>query len=251
VLRGLIASLRAVRDEARSLGVPDDFLHTLIERFVEGFRRLDGLPRDDPFWQGSNRRPTRYKMGDYCRKLAEEDPDDEQPPFMQAAAQVLVGHYFDPTTWRRLISCGRAGASWAVYAALIGVHFGGYDTAPEVMRFLQGSELCGEARPTIDALTSSEVAWVRDWAGAIADGCGGGAQLLPRNPEDRRRNRSRTWRKKTGFPVAAKLMAMLGIKPHGPHEVEVMRMVKGMKRAAERAPTKASTGIAWARRVCG
>jgi hypothetical protein len=170
VLRGLVASLRAVRDEARSLGVPDDFLHTMIEGFVEGFRRLDGLPRDDPFWAETNRRPTRFKMGDFCRKLAEDDPEYVQLLMMQSAVQVLVGHYFDPITWRRLISCGRAGVSWALYAALMGIHFGGYETAPAVMQFLDDSGLYDEAQSAIDLLAGSDVPWVREWAETIVRG---------------------------------------------------------------------------------
>lgn len=46
------------------------------------------------------------------------------------------------------------------------------------------------------------------------------------------------WRKKSGLPDSVTLMAKMGIDPHGPHEVDFMRMMKdGKKRAAQAPPT--------------
>jgi hypothetical protein len=127
VLRGIVASLRAVWDEAPSFGVADDFLRRMTGDFIECLRRLDGLPRDDPFWEGTNRRPTQYKMIDFCRKAIRDDPEEEGDAYrMLAAVEVLSGHYFDPLAWGRLLTEGLSNASWPVYAALIGSHFGGY-----------------------------------------------------------------------------------------------------------------------------
>jgi hypothetical protein len=43
------------------------------------------------------------------------------------------------------------------------------------------------------------------------------------------------WRKKTTLPDALTMLARAGVDPHGPHEVEIMRMTKAMKKSAEQA----------------
>lgn len=47
-------------------------------------------------------------------------------------------------------------------------------------------------------------------------------------------------RQKAALPSPEKMLARLGIDPHGPHEIDVMRMVKAEK-AAERATTKGAS----------
>ena len=37
---------------------------------------------------------------------------------------------------------------------------------------------------------------------------------------------------------------MAGIDPHGPHNVEVMRLTKQMRKAGERAPKRAAVTVA-------
>ncbi len=59
------------------------------------------------------------------------------------------------------------------------------------------------------------------------------------------------WRKKAALPDAETMLAMAGIDPHGPHEIEVMRLTKQMKKAAAQAPGKAGARIALSRRLPG
>jgi hypothetical protein len=47
-------------------------------------------------------------------------------------------------------------------------------------------------------------------------------------------------RKKLSLPDALTLMAMIGIDPLGPHEIDVQRAVKRKKKAAEKAPGNCS-----------
>lgn len=46
-----------------------------------------------------------------------------------------------------------------------------------------------------------------------------------------------------------KILAKLGIDVRGPHPVDVLRLKKAMKRAAERAPAKGASGIASSSRL--
>ena len=44
--------------------------------------------------------------------------------------------------------------------------------------------------------------------------------------------------KKTTLPDAVTMLARAGIHPNRPHDVEVLRLTKAMKKAAEKAPGK-------------
>lgn len=43
-------------------------------------------------------------------------------------------------------------------------------------------------------------------------------------------------RQKAALPSPERLLALLGIDPHGPHEIDVLRMVKDGKKRAAQAP---------------
>lgn len=51
------------------------------------------------------------------------------------------------------------------------------------------------------------------------------------------------WRQQAGLPSPEGLLALLGISPGGPHEIDVMRLVKDEKRRAAQKPSTTSTGI--------
>ena len=52
-------------------------------------------------------------------------------------------------------------------------------------------------------------------------------------------NEYAAWRRKTMLPDAATLLALAGTSPGAPHEVEVMRLTKAMKRAERAQPAVA------------
>lgn len=170
VVSALVASIRSIRKEAQALGIADAFLDRITDDLIVCFRKLDTLPRDDPFWEGTNRRPTENKLGSFSKEAIGRSPEDPLAYRMRAAVQVLVGNYFDPEIWMWLCSRERVDVSWPVYAGLIGV-VGGYDTAPEVVRFLRQAGLCDEARTTLNDLMRSSHTWVGDWAKQVATGC--------------------------------------------------------------------------------
>lgn len=52
------------------------------------------------------------------------------------------------------------------------------------------------------------------------------------------------WRRKTTLPDAATLLALAGISPRAPHDVEVMRLIKTMKKTDERTPMQSPLHLA-------
>jgi hypothetical protein len=58
------------------------------------------------------------------------------------------------------------------------------------------------------------------------------------------------WRQNNGLPDPVAMLLKLGIDPHGPREVDVMRMVKDeKKRSGGSAPAKASSRHGVARTI--
>lgn len=56
-------------------------------------------------------------------------------------------------------------------------------------------------------------------------------------------------RQKMTLPSPATMLTLLGIDPHGPHDVEVMRMTKAMKKAADQAHARAKSRFGVARTI--
>ncbi|WP_337173532.1 hypothetical protein [Paludisphaera sp.] len=48
-------------------------------------------------------------------------------------------------------------------------------------------------------------------------------------------------RQKAGLPDPTTMLALLGVDPHGPHEIDVLRMVKDEKKRAAQAPAIATS----------
>jgi hypothetical protein len=73
-LRQQLATIGPVNEVLARLA----FERTLRDQFgpaiEKGLRRLDRLPRDDPFWNGKNHLPTIHKLEDFAR----EHPEDRE-----------------------------------------------------------------------------------------------------------------------------------------------------------------------------
>jgi hypothetical protein len=147
-------------------GVPDDFARILTADLVECLRRLDALHRDDPFWDGTNRRPTLGAMREFCKVLLAVGPADVDALRMAAAYQYFIGQGFHPPTWSGLLQVGVRDASWPVYAALNG-YDGGYDTVGPLAELLRRVGLAGPAHSALERLKGSATVWVSEWAGRV------------------------------------------------------------------------------------
>lgn len=104
--------------EAWQLGVGElhEWTHDVLHR---GLHRLNAVPRTDPFWRGTNIRPTASKLGRFAHTLLERDPDDVAA--LEALAALAVASCpteFAADVWMRLWRLGALDARRAVLAAL-------------------------------------------------------------------------------------------------------------------------------------
>ncbi len=147
------------------------FIRRVHSAVHDGFRRLDNLPRDDPFWEGTNRRPTFYKFPGFCAKLLEMDLRDSSALWTRAACHLLSWQGFDPKLWRLLVKADGLDASWPIYAAVFGHVYWASDNVGDLVSLLFDAGLRDSAQPTLESLRQSDQQSIRKWVVRVAKGC--------------------------------------------------------------------------------
>jgi hypothetical protein len=166
----IAAELKSVQQRAATSSVSDEFVSLVVQGIVDGFRRLDALPRVNHFWDRSNRRPTLGKLAEFADYGLRDDPTNVSALRSAIAFQILTYQNFHPGFWHRVHSTGNLHVSWPIYAALLLV----VDDfqAKNLLIFLKATGLCDEAKTTLDRLTDSHDRSVSEWARRIIDRCG-------------------------------------------------------------------------------
>jgi hypothetical protein len=167
VLRQIVDELKRFR---RS-GFPDDFIRFVERAIIDCFRRLDALPREDPFWDHTNRRPTFLKLIEFSNHLLRADPSDVAALGTAVAMQILLYGYPDPRFWMQLHGLGQLHTSWPIYAALYLLADEDPIQSTNLMCFLRATGLDNEAVTTLQALMCSQSQSVSRWAKGIMEEC--------------------------------------------------------------------------------
>ncbi|HEU4391816.1 MAG TPA: hypothetical protein VFV34_28780, partial [Blastocatellia bacterium] len=92
----------------------------IADSILDSLHRLNRLPRSDPFWDNTNKRPTIFKLNDFCKRLLRENPDDVLCLRCSAALEVFHGsNSFGQHYWTRLHKLAALEVSWPIVAGLI------------------------------------------------------------------------------------------------------------------------------------
>ncbi len=137
---------------AEEAQISANFIRRIRSAVYDGFRRLDNLPRDDPFWEGTNRRPTFYKLPRFCAKLLEMDHRDSSALWTRAACDLLSWQNSDPKLWRQLVKVDGLDASWPIHAALFGHVYWASDNVGDLESLLGDAGLCDSAQTALEWL---------------------------------------------------------------------------------------------------
>ena len=130
-------------------------------------RRMNRLSRDDPFWGGSNRRPTVPKIGEYTALVLREHPGDELALRVQAGSGFLQGsNSWGEDHWPHLLQMGRVAIEDDVLIALLHELSLGFG-ADSLAGMLGESSVAAAAVPMLERIASSGsdphvVAWICD-----------------------------------------------------------------------------------------
>jgi hypothetical protein len=122
------------------------------ESIFASLQRLNRLERTDPFWRGTNRRPTVYKLREFCDVVLKENPGDVLALWTQLALDVVWGTTngrFDLERLRRLRAAGKLEAEELICAELH-IDFNSRGTASTTARLLRELGMSDEARPVLE-----------------------------------------------------------------------------------------------------
>jgi len=174
----LIASsrLELERTYAADIVLAIETLHTVGgERFCElamssildSLRRLNRLPRTDPFWVNTNKRPTIYKLPDFCKGILIDEPHDVLSLWTLGSITVWsYSNQFGQHYWERLYRLGQVELTSALTAALL-IQITSNDTAQQFAEFLQESDAIVEGSSHLTRLREHGAAFLCTWVDRV------------------------------------------------------------------------------------
>lgn len=111
-----------------SCAIRKDFYSGLRASLFLALKRLNQLPRTDPFWSNTNRRPTLYKLPAFCERTLSANPHDIEALLAITALAVISVGEFRQGRWTQLLGRNAVSAKWVVFAAMLMEMTGSVDT---------------------------------------------------------------------------------------------------------------------------
>ena len=147
----------------------ETFCKKAIGTILESLNRLNQLPRIDPFWTNTNRRPTIHKLDDYCNLLLQGNDQDTLAIWTLAALDVSRGiDGFGCQHWQALHDQGNFDVTWPICAALLqGGPAGISDRALAML--LSDIEVVETAQPVLQSYVASARPNISAWATRVLD----------------------------------------------------------------------------------
>jgi hypothetical protein len=154
-----------------------EFWHRAAQAVFRSLQRLNELPRDDPFWQNTNRRPTLFKLHDHCARLLRQDTRDEVALWTVAALDVFYGsNDFGRERWATLRRTTGLDIRWPVYAALY-TELHAAPSAAGLAEFLWENAAVAEAAPLLRLFAECPGRRIRAWSLAVRQLIDGGRRF--------------------------------------------------------------------------
>jgi hypothetical protein len=143
------------------------FLQRVVDTLHEALKRLNDVPRDDPFWATRNKRPTLHKLRDFNHEVVRKNPDDPLALWTQAAFFILHGtNNFGAKQWRRLHYAGEFDVSWPILAALV-TELNAEPTVEPLVELLDRIEMVPEARAFLETFDACGDPWIVEWRDSV------------------------------------------------------------------------------------
>ncbi|MEV6071193.1 hypothetical protein AB0L82_32000 [Nocardia sp. NPDC052001] len=146
--QGAIRAVESLKDAGQEANC-SDFTDRLESMLIDGLRVLDSLPRDDPFWHGTNGVATIHKVRAHAIKRLEVAPDDRAARWTLVATDLAHGSDDGGLSWMGpLITADTAAVHEAVIVADIVENLIGLDASEALRRAcaeVDREELCQRA----------------------------------------------------------------------------------------------------------
>ncbi len=140
------------------------------ESIFASLQRLNQLERTDPFWHDTNRRPTVYKLSQFCDVVLKETPGDVLALWTHLALDVVWGSKngrFDLEQLRQLRAAGKLEAEELICAELHIEFDCGCGTAFTTAGLLRELGLSEEAKPVLEAGRRSADGEIVNWCESV------------------------------------------------------------------------------------
>ena len=167
-----IPELEGALADLHTLGV-DRFIVRATESILSSLRRLNNLPRSDPFWLNTNNRPTIFKLCEFCKRILRTDPGDKLALWTLGSLQVFFGSDdFGQHYWKDLYAAGDFDMCLAVFASLLSeLNVGAMEKA--LSKLLTETDSIKEVTPLLERLRGSSSRRIAEWAEALTGALSG------------------------------------------------------------------------------
>src|SRR5262249_44135392 len=128
---------------------------------------LNRLKRTDPFWRGTNRRPTVYKLIEFCDVTLKENPGDELALWTQLALSVAWGNSLSLEQWKQLQATDKLKAEDLICTEMHIELCSGCGTASRTARLLRELRLSDEAKPVLATGCRSADGAIVNWRESV------------------------------------------------------------------------------------
>jgi hypothetical protein len=112
------------------------FVDSAANTLLTSLQRLNRVPRDDSFWERTNRRPTIFKLTDFGERVLREDPNDVLALLTRAVLNIVFTGEFGLSLWVQLYRLNAVDLEYVAFAALL-LEVGGSPTSEEFAQFLK------------------------------------------------------------------------------------------------------------------
>ena len=133
---------------------------------LESLKRLNQLPRTNPFWKNTNLRPTIPKLGVYCSDVLTQHPDDVLALLTQAVLGVAHAR-FETQCWVRLFKLQAVGTETVAFAAML-VEVEGTPSIAEFAVFLSETNTADDLKQTIRVAIANGGNFLAGWGRSVA-----------------------------------------------------------------------------------
>lgn len=150
-----------------SLRCCPNFVALVKDVLLESLKRLNQLPRTNPFWKNTNLRPTIPKLGSYCSDVLIQHPDDLLALLTQAVLGIAHAGEFETQHWVRLFKLQAVGIETVAFAAMV-LEVEGAPSIAEFTMFLTETNTADEVKQIIRAAIVNGGDFFAGWGRSVA-----------------------------------------------------------------------------------
>ena len=146
-----------------------EFITIACDWIFKSLKRLNQLPRTDHFWVGTNKRPTIFKLQEFCLLLLNKSSRDENPLCTLACLSVFrSASDFGQEHWMGLRRLDQLDIAWPIHAALI-TNLNAAPIEKDLAGFLQEADMVLQAKPLLNSIKEKGDGLIPAWVDKVTD----------------------------------------------------------------------------------